>query len=87
MFDPETQFEIGELELALQLIPDEEIPQNKEKETSIQKIRNYLTGNSNIWYTYKYDEKTNEIKYSLPRTFKGDLKSVKDYLSNLLNKN
>lgn len=57
------------------------------KETFVQNIRNYFTGNSNVWYTYKYDNKTNTIKYSLPRTFSQDIKNVGEYFSRLIKNN
>jgi hypothetical protein len=57
------------------------------KENLITKVRDYFTGNSNIWYTYEFNEKTNDIKYVYPRTFSKDMNNLKNYFTNLFDKN
>ncbi len=85
MFNQTTEIKVRELELVLQQIPNKEVAQDKEEENIFQNIKNYFTGNSNTWYSYEYDEKTNNIKYSFPRTFVWDLKSIKNYFVKLFN--
>jgi len=62
---------------------EEKIP----KENFIRKTIDYFTGKSGVWYTYIYDEVRNDITYNYPRTFLGDIKNIKNYLTNLLSKN
>ncbi len=84
MFNRENEMKMRDLELALQSIPDEIPSKPEEKENAFTPIKNYFTGK--IWYTYEYNEKTNNIDYFIPRTLVGDLKSIKNYFLNLFKK-
>jgi hypothetical protein len=53
----------------------------------ITKVRDYFTENSNIWYTYKFNEKTGDVEYSYPRTFSKDIINLKNYFTKLFNRN
>jgi hypothetical protein len=56
------------------------------KDNFMRKAIGYFTGKSNIGYTYEYDELRDDIIYSFPRTFVGDIKNIKNYFSNLFSK-
>jgi hypothetical protein len=90
MFDYETSVSRRRLESFLNSEPKEVKPKHEEKITEdsfIRKTIDYFTGNSNIWYTYKFNEKTQDIEYSFPRTLLKDANAIKDYFVNLFNKN
>jgi hypothetical protein len=85
MFNYEKLDKIRDLEMFLE--SRDEIIQEKKQSNLLDNIKNYFTGNSNILYTYKYNEKINEIDYNIPRTLSGDFKSIKNYFLKLINKN
>ena len=46
-------------------------------------IVNYFTKNSHIAYTYHFNKSTDDVEYNIPRSFSGDIRNIKNYLTNL----
>jgi len=64
-------------------------PAEEEKSTKnnfITQAVNYFTKNSHIAYTYHFNESTDDVEYNIPRSFSGDIRNIKNYLTNLFSK-
>jgi len=89
MFSYDTLLATRNFELFLNFgeSPLKQNPLQKQKKPNIlEEIVNYFTGKSNFYYSYKYNKDINDIEYSFPRTFFGDLKSLRDYIITLFDK-
>jgi hypothetical protein len=58
-----------------------------EKSNFFDNLKNYFTGNSNVWYTVSLTKKTKEISYIYPKSFTGDLNNIKSYFSKFVKRN
>ena len=89
MFRLESLEEIRSLERFLHFGNQENnssLQENIPKENLLTKVKDYFTGNSNIWYAYQENSKTGEMEYSYPRSFSEDISNLKNYFTNLFSR-
>jgi len=60
--------------------------EDSHEDNFIRKVVNYFTKNSHIAYTYHFNESTDDVEYHIPRSFSGDIRNIRDYLTNSFNK-
>lgn len=53
------------------------------KNNFVRQVVNYFTRNSHIAYTYHFNESTDDVEYNIPKYFSGDIRNIKNYLTNL----